>query len=244
MQGIIDRLEITGREKPNCEIFEEASLSAYCNFDSSTFFTDSGPNSLPVVGQSVSLVSTGHLNQAISFDGSNSSYVQISDVTSIGIVNRSFSIAFWVRPQSLVGRLVHVSANSTGFGWCIPFLGFHANGSLIAHIVVTSTTLRAVFGPAIPLAPAWTHIVQTWSQTNGLRLYIDGALIAVRSINVGSYAASTTPMYVTLGNSLDGATHCAVGQIGSPAPFMGDMDEFRIYSRELTADDVCTLYSI
>jgi Concanavalin A-like lectin/glucanases superfamily len=106
----------------------------------------------------------------------------------------------------------------TGFGWCIPFLGFHANGSLIAHIVVTSTTLRAVFGPAIPLAPQWTHIVQTWSQTNGLRLYIDGVLVAVRSINVGSYAASSTPMYVTRGNSLGGAT-------------------------ELTADNVCVLYN-
>ena len=244
MQGIIDRLEITAREKSSCEIFEEASLSAYCKFDSAAFLTDSGPNSLPVVGSSVSLVPTGHRNQAVSFDGSNSSYVQISDVTSIGIANRSFSIAFWVRPLSLVGRLVHVSANITGFGWCIPFLGFHANGSLVAHIVVSSVTIRAVFGPAIPLAPQWTHVVQTWSQTNGLRLYIDGALVAVRTINVGSYAASTIPMYVTLGNSLGGASHCAVGQVGSPAPFIGDMDEFRIYSHELTTDDVCALYNI
>jgi hypothetical protein len=96
LQGIIDRLEITAREKSSCEIFEEASLLAYCQFDSATFLTDSGPNSLPVIAQSVSLVSTGHRNQAIFFDGTHSSYFQISDVTSIGIVNRSFSIAFWV----------------------------------------------------------------------------------------------------------------------------------------------------
>ncbi len=120
---MIDRLAFASRAKSACEILEEATLSAYFRFDSATFLSDSGPNSLSTVGQSISLVSTRHSLQAISFSGSTSSYFQVSDVTSLGITNRPFSISFWIRPQSLSGVLVHVSSNASGIGWCMPFLG-------------------------------------------------------------------------------------------------------------------------
>ncbi|CAF1334941.1 unnamed protein product [Rotaria sp. Silwood1] len=240
-QGIIDRLAITGRDKSACEILEEASLAAYFTFDSGISFTDSGPNSLSAVGQSVSFTSNGHSLQAISFNGSTSSYFQISDVTGLGITNRPFTISFWIRPQSLSGTLVHVSANSSGLGWCIPFLGFAANGSIIAQML--NGIIRYVIGPSIPLAPTWTHIVETWGPVNGLRLYIDNVLVASTTSMANSYTASTVPNYVTLGNSLSGASICNGGLLGSMSPFNGDMDEFRIYSRELTADDICTLYT-
>ncbi|CAF3914490.1 unnamed protein product [Rotaria sp. Silwood1] len=240
-QGIIDRLAITGRDKSACEILEEASLAAYFTFDSGISFTDSGPNSLSAVGQSVSFTSNGHSLQAISFNGSTSSYFQISDVTGLGITNRPFTISFWIRPQSLSGTLVHVSANSSGLGWCIPFLGFATNGSIIAQML--NGIIRYVIGPSIPLAPTWTHIIETWGPVNGLRLYIDNVLVASTTSMANSYTASTVPNYVTLGNSLSGASVCNGGLLGSMSPFNGDIDEFRIYSRELTANDICTLYT-
>ncbi len=55
-----------------------------------------------------------------------------------------------------------------------------------------------------------------------------------------SYIASSGSNYVKLANRPTNT--CAYGAIGAPASFYGDMDDFRIYSRELTADDVCALY--
>ncbi len=214
-------MTISGREKSSCEILEEATLAAYFTFNSGISLTDSGSNSLTAIGSSITFVSTGHSLQAISFAGTTSSYFQISDVTGLGITNRPFSISLWIRPQSLSGTLVHVSANSVGLGWCIPFLGFAANGSIVAQML--NGVVRSVIGPSIPIASKWTHIVETWSPANGLRLFIDNVLVASTTSMANSYTASTVPNYVTLGNSLSGTGVCNPGQIGSLSPYNGDI---------------------
>ncbi|CAF1020916.1 unnamed protein product [Rotaria sordida] len=239
-QGMIDRLAITSRVKSECEILEEATLSTYFTFNSGISFNDSGPNSLSAIGSSVSFVSTGHSLEAISFSGSTSSYFQISGVTSLGITNRPFSISLWIRPRSLSGTIVHVSANSSGLGWCYPFLGFATNGSIVAQMY--NSNVKSVIGPSISVTSDWTHIVETWSSTNGLRLYVNNILVASTTAMATSYIASSVQNYVTLANSLSGTGICGAGLLGSMSPYNGDIDEFRIYSRELTAADICTLY--
>lgn len=233
-------MQVSERDKSSCEILEEATLSAYFSFNSGKELIDSGPNSLSAVAQSVSYVSTGHSLQAISFNGSSSSYYQISDVTSLGISDRPFSLSLWIRPRSASGVLVHISSNSTGTGWYFPFIGFAANGSIVAQMY--SLAAHSVTGPSILLYPFWTHIVQTWSTANGLRLYVNSALVASTNSMGGSYVASSQPNYVTLGNSLMSAALGVKGALGSMDPFDGDIDEFRIYSRELYAFDICSLY--
>ncbi|CAF3758414.1 unnamed protein product [Rotaria sordida] len=220
-QRMIDKLAITSRDKSACEILEEATLVAYFSFNSGVELIDSGPNSLSVVRQSVSFVST--------------------DLTSLGITNRAFSISLWIQPQNLSGILVHVSSNSSGLGWCVPFLGFTTNGSIIAQI--SNTAIRSAVGPLISLAPVWSHIVETWSSTNRLRLYVNNVLVASTIVMATSYTASSVPNYVTLANSLSGAGVCSSGLLGSMDPYNGDIDELKIYSRELTAADICTLYT-
>lgn len=201
---------------------------------------DSGPNSLSAVAQSVSYVSLGRSLQAVSLSGTNSSYFQISDITSIGIVNRPFSISLWIRPRSSSGVLLHVSSEANGRGWCIPFIGFTANGSIVTQM--QNGAIRFVTGPSIPLSPIWTHIVQTWSPINGLRLYVNNVLVASTMVMATSYTASSLSNYITLGNMLEGVGICPAGAFGSLTPFNGDVDEFRIYAREINADDVCSLY--
>ncbi len=58
-----------------------------------------------------------------------------------------------------------------------------------------------------------------------------------------SYTASTVPNYVTLANSLSGFGFCNKGLVRPMGPFTGDTDEFKIYSRELSSGDICTLYT-
>lgn len=224
----------------SCEILEKATLAARFNFDGSSPLLDAGPNSVSSSGSGYTFV-TGRTLQAISFTGSSSSFFQASGFLALGIDNQPFSISLWVKPQSLMGTLVHVSTNASGTGFCSPFIGFASNGSLIAQ-VRTNTTYVAVSYSNLPLA-TFSHIVQTWSPMNGLRLYINNIL--VHSVTATTYSASSAWVnYVTLGNCLNGCLNCSTvtgNQIAS-GPFTGAVDDFRLFSRELTTSDVYALY--
>jgi hypothetical protein len=113
-----------------------------------------------------------------------------------------------VQPQSLSGTLVHVSDSPLGIDWCVPFIGFAINGSIVAQMY--NNIILSVIGPSIPLAPVWTDIVETWSPVNGLRLYINNVLIASITSTANSYTASTMPDYVILGNRYGGVGVCVI----------------------------------
>ncbi len=210
-------------------------MATYYNFDNSSAVTDAGPNNLLSTSLNVNFISSGQSSGAISFNG-NTSYFQIFDLTGLGISNKFFSISLWIRPCVLAGTIVFVSDNSTGASWCIPFIGFASSGSLVAQIWTGS--VRPTSGPVLSTS-VWHHVVQTWSSTNGLRLYVDNVLVATNT-TVVTYSASATSDTIKLANRPNNA--CQEGPIGPQLAFYGDIDEFRIYSRELAADDVCALY--
>ncbi|CAF4264091.1 unnamed protein product [Adineta steineri] len=173
--------------------------------------------------------------------GISSSFFQASGFLALGTANQPFSFSLWVKPQSLAGTIVHISTNSSGIGFCAPFIGFASNGSLIVQIM-TNTSYVAVSYSSLSLTD-FTLIVQTWSSTNGLRLYINSALVG--SIAAATYrTASTWVNYVTLGGCLNGCVSCSTvpGNQVLPGAFEGAVDDFRVYSREVTASDVCNLY--
>lgn len=93
----------------------------------------------------------------------------------------------------------------------------------------------------------WTHIVVTYSSNNGMALYTNGVLQDYTgqfdSFSPSPY--STTP-YMTVGNprtnnSMPSCTSYTPAL--SPAAYRGSIDELRIYSRELTETDICSLYN-
>lgn len=134
---------------------------------------------------------------------------------------------------------MHLSNNSLGTYFCTTYLGFASNGSLIAQ-VLASTGYISISYSNLSLS-TYSHIVQTWSSTNGLRLYINNILIASMTAT-NTLASSTWINYVTIGSCLNGCGTCNSGQISS-GQFIGAIDDFRIYIREITSDDVCALYA-
>ena len=131
--------------------------------------------------------------------------------------------------------ILHVSSNTAGTGWCVAFLGLSSSGQLLAVGYDGSGTPQ-VTGPVL-VVDRWVHVAETYSSTNGLRLYVNGVLVGQTAAY--SYGASGVPMVVTLGQSLSG-TYCARASIGT-GNFRGQIDEFSIYSRELSAADVTAL---
>ncbi len=233
-------MTVSNRTKSACEILEIATLVAHFTFDTGLFLNDSGPNSLQSTTQSTSSNSSGRYSQAITFSGSSSSYYRISNFIALGRRNQPFSISLWLQPTSLEGIVVHVSSSVGGDRWCMPFLGFAGNKALQAQIF-NGNSVDSVTDPTHSVAMSiWSFVVQTWSPTNGLRLYINKTLVASHLYPI--YDASSLPNYIILGNSLRGAGICSTGGVNT-SPYRGDMDDFRVYSRELSPNDVYTLYT-
>lgn len=225
--------------KSSCELFEEAALVARFEFDNPLADQDLGPNNLPGYGSQYTFVPSSRSPQGISFGGNNQSHFTIEGVSVLGITNHSFSIVYWMQTANRSGSILHLSSWSDGRGWCMPYMGFNINGSIFAE-VLSGGGVKAIAAPDMLPTQSWSHVAQTWSQTNGLRLYINATLVASNT-SLSFNTASGVPMYVFLGSGVMGLFHCAKGALPSKIPFPGAIDDFRIYSRELTAIDICTI---
>ncbi|UJR24238.1 hypothetical protein I4U23_027205 [Adineta vaga] len=227
--GYIDNVELNMRIKTDIEILTDATLTTWHSFDNIPF-NDSGPLGLISTVNDVTLVS-GKVNQALSFN-SNLSFYQISGFVLLGISNSSYSISLWVKPTSINGGiLVHLSTQTNGNGWCTTLMGFRLTGELI--VINWFSSGKEIVGPILQ-TNIWTHITTTYSSKNGLQLYINGIYYSTTSSM--SYGASGQINILTLGNALNGTT-CNRLSIKSTV-FNGYLDEFRVYSRELSAADV------
>ena len=234
--GRIDQVSLITEAKSADEILDDATLVCYFSFDSNPY-ADSG--SLNLIGSGVNFTAAagnGVINDAISFTVASSYYV-VGGLYKLGVAGQPYSISIWIKPTSVSGgTIAHVSRCSyscTGF-WCLAFIGFTSGG----HIAIQSwqPNLTSLTGPATPIN-AWTHVVQTYSPTNGMRLYVNGSL--VNQSSTFTYAASGSSNYIYLG-SFPWAV-CVGANTISAGQYYGLLDEFRIYSREITATEVYTL---
>ena len=121
-------------------------------------------------------------------------------------------------------------------------LGFSSSGVLYAQSTNYTSTVITLGGPTVPLNN-WTYVTITYSSTNGLRLYINSLLVN-STTTAFTFISSGSPNTITLGNGLSGAnsTRCPQGSIAS-AQYQGYIDSFSLYSRELNATDISTLYT-
>ncbi|CAF4165438.1 unnamed protein product, partial [Adineta steineri] len=230
--GYIDQVSLTMRAKSASEILDDATLTTWHSFDIIPL-QDSVPLGLIVTTNDVTLA-TGKVNQALNFN-SSSSYYQIQSFVLLGISNYAYSIALWVKRTSTGGgTLVHLSTQTDGLGWCVTLLGFRSTGEIVA----TNWDYygKEVVGPVI-LINVWTHVASTFSTINGLRFYING--IYSGTTGVMNYGAAQQAIILTLGNPMAGGS-CNSSSIVTGVYF-GFLDEFRVYSRELSATDVYAL---
>lgn len=231
---------VSNRAKSDCEILDGATLVAYFPFSSGSL-QDSGPNYLTGTATSGVTTFTGHANQALSFGPSNN-YFTVGSLVALGTSDKAFSFSLWLKPTAStgVGTIVHVASGTNGYtngvtAWCVPFMGFDSSNRLIVQ--VCNGIAVSVVGPTLTLN-VWTHVVQTFSTTNGVTLYVNAAQVGTTGTT--SYTASGVSNYILLGHYGSSGSSCAAGSV-SAGQFTGAIDEFRIYSRELSASDVCVL---
>ncbi|CAF1332948.1 unnamed protein product [Rotaria sp. Silwood1] len=256
-KGDIDHLQVTSVAKTACQILQDASLTAYYSFDVDVLNLDLSNNYINGLSNSISTVS-GRINEGYLFQGT-SAYFQTTAFTAYRS-GRSFSVSLWVKPYSVVGgTLIHLSTNNDGSGTaCFDLLGFSSTGQLIANLYYSDGCCvwtcschysTSIGGPFINTT-IWTHIVLTYSSSNGMALYTNGTLNAVSdaftSFSTNVYAFTSRP-YMTVGNPSNTAfvpSGCLTASPAlSPGHYQGVIDDLRIYSRELTTSEICSLFN-
>ena len=234
--GCLDSVAYVNRAKNSTEILNDATLVVHLSFDNSVLL-DSGPLLINVAGTNYSFTSSGRVNGALTVSGSLS-YVQVSGLIRFGTTGWSYSLAIWVNPANISGgTILHGSSRSdeSTAGWCLAMISLTSSGQIAINS--WNNTNVPVTGQQIT-ANAWTHVVATYSSTNGERLYVNGTL----SSSVGAYTfmSSGLSMKITLGSSLSGTNTCNSGTI-QKRQFNGLLDEFYVYARELNATEVTAL---
>ena len=233
--GLMDQLSLIGRSKTADEILCDATLTAYFSFDNGST-TDQGPLNIDGSRRGSTSYTVGRVGNALRIDNVPDSYFQVKGLVLLGRSNQSFSMSMWIQPSILRNStIIHVSANSSGLGWCIPVLVLTSSGQLRA--MSWSGAAETISGPIIPLNQ-WSHTAVTYSPDHGLRLYLNGSLY--NSSLPFLYVASDTANYMFLGSSLGGTPYCG-SSIKFNGQYTGLLDELRVYSREITTREVFDL---
>jgi len=228
---------VFNKSKSRDQILDDATLVAHYSMDCLSYSSrDSGPNQID--GTAVGLTSDGgRIRQSYLFN-STASYFQVEGLILLGQSYRSFSFALWLRPIISVingGTILHASQGTNGLGWCYQYLGLSSTGEIIVYIPGAEGAVQLT-GPVL-IVDEWVHIAVIHSRKNGLCLYINGLLYDQSDPFI--YQPSGLPMIVTLGQPLSGSS-CSSGSIQG-GYYRGQIDEFYIYSRELSKKDVTML---
>ena len=184
------------------------------NEASGTSATDSSGTGNTGTVTGATRVAGGRYGGALSFDGVND-LVTVNDANSLDL-RTSMTLEAWVRPTAVndwrtvilkeqPGQLVYALYGSTD------------NSRPSAHVFTTGD--RALGGPAVLPANAWSHLATTWDGLN-LRLYVNGTQVASSALT-GTAVASASPLRIG-GNTVWSEW------------FAGLIDEVRVYNRALT----------
>jgi hypothetical protein len=243
---------LAGVVRTSCEAYNDATLTAYYPFDTNGTFLDYSINYFEGVGSNIQSVTFGRLRQAIAFV-SSTSYFQAQCFPTTRVNNPPFSVSLWIKPTIVVGggTIIHVSGAQTGNGTiCYDLLGLTNTGILVAQLMQTSTLVSGVQGPLLSIN-TWIHVALVYGSKSGMGLFINGQLYATSVMTtsplpVVSYAIA---QFITLGNISPFSSAWTVGCPSSSLPlvsgsYLGAIDEFRLYSRELTAQEICVLANV
>ena len=159
----------------------------------------------------------------VTLDGSND-YIDCGDDTSLDITTAG-SISCWFKPAAINQQVDLISKDD---GTNRNFWVFLQNDEKVYWtIVVGGTAYNAI--SETTYSTSWMHMVGTYDGETS-KLYIDGSLEKSNTSPSGSI--DNDDVSLTIGAREDGADR----------NFNGSMDEVAIFSKELSAAEVSTLY--
>jgi len=172
---------------------------------------------------------TGKINNAVSLNGTNTSYVSYPN----GVINTlgDFSMAGWFKLNS-VSSWARIFDFGTGTSEYM-FLTA-SNGTKIRYVITTTGGggEQRIDGTSIPSTGVWHHFAVTLTGTLGI-LYVDGVEVGRNS--------NMTLQPQNLGNTTQ--NYVGKSQFTADPYLNGLVDDMRIYNYGLSASEVSTLFN-
>jgi hypothetical protein len=226
-----------------------SGLISYWPEDTST---TSGSTSNDIIGanngtNTAITSTTGEIAQAYVFNGTTSK-VTVPTASNINFTGTTpFSVALWVNAgafvsngfQSIIGNIN--SAGLTGWEISLPTTATPPPATNTVYQVVLGNTfptnivqVTSPVGSAV--AGVAQHFVLTYTgnqNASGMIVYINGSPVTLSIVNNNLTLSTVSPANITLGNSSRAA----------PNPYLGWLDDVRIYNRVLSAGEVTSIYN-
>ena len=176
-----------------------------------------GHNATPING--VQYTTTGKLGRALAFNGTNE-YITANDQALEAL--QSGGIATWFKTTNSTFQVLMQRGSGTQ-----PQLAIDATGHI--SFSLTGSTTHTLLSDAGYNDGNWHHIVATWGNS-GMQLFVDGSQVA----NNG---------YTETRQASPGAWYIGAANAGQSGLFKGTLDEGTIWNRQLTSNEVASLYN-
>lgn len=248
LDGQADEVSIYGRALAQTEIFDIVQRGSFgkCSPGSACVSAPQGlvsfykgednaldSNSLnPGALQNGTTFQSGQVGRAFNFDGVDD-FVAVPDSNSLDIT-RDLTIEAWIRPTTNPAFSRIVSKRSLDDSNAEYDVLRQGDGRIRFSSINGGADNFVVSSGTVP-PNVYTHVAVT-IQGSTLQFYINGALDSTRSYNV---ARNATAGRLTIGAAE--ATGC--GGSGVCSFFGGQIDEFSIYNRAVSASEVSAIYN-
>ena len=220
-------LAMLGRLKQFVGRPEPIAVYHFDSLSNDRFVDDSGNHLTATINGGVSLDSQGHTGGAAKFEGTG--YLQVGEPALFDAPE--ITVDFWVKPATASGRrgLIAKRIDSSPcpmviaqVGSAISFEACSSEGSWRFNFV----------GPSVLQIGKWTRVTVVAKQGEGVKLYLDGRL-AVNKQDADARAQNDQPLII--GREAWGGDPPASD---TPGFFVGDIDDLRIWTRALSAEEI------
>jgi hypothetical protein len=194
---------------------------------------DNGPNGLNAISSNNITLNTDRKsisNSCYSFLKTNRSYIRLPKINTY-IINNEFSVSFWFKgsSQSAYMKIINEMTFNGGKGYAVDF---GSNGQKIRFVAYPGQ-IRIVEYAASIFDNNWHHIVCQY-KGGYMQIYIDGS-VKVNTQYTGTLEFDSTS---TVYHNISKTSDYDAGYL------TGDLDDFIIYNRGLTADEINILYTL
>lgn len=208
-------------------------LVAHYNFNGNTNDISGNGNNGSVVGTSnySGTDRKNNVNSSFTFDGNT--YISIPDAISLDMGTNELSISMWVKintPNSVGYRLIDkATPNSPNSGYSFDsYSGTQGTGMRLTAIGSNVTLPYPSFSYTLN---TWHHLVVSFKAGES-RFYLDGAYVG------GSYHNGTNTIKNMSLPLIIGASNNSYS-----FKYKGQMDDIRLFNREITESEIVALYN-
>jgi subtilisin-like proprotein convertase family protein len=158
-------------------------------------------------------------NNACSFAGASTSFINRGNSTSLNITG-SFTLEAWLNPNNSTSPTSQIILQKREGGNAVGYTLYLNNGK----VTIRTNSATRLVGKTVLQNNAWTHVAGTYNSATGqFAIYINGSFDTTTTIAGAAPASNTDSLFIGKGFN---------------DPFRGQMDELRVWNRNLSASEV------